>query len=259
MRHYAWLCALLLIGLGMACAPIQAVITPTAPPPIASPTAAPAPVIPTPGPVTFATADGTTLTGTLYGAGSTALILSNMGDNDPAAWEREAPLFAKEGYMVLTYSFRYPARTARFTATMAKQTVDDLQAAVAFVRAQGAKTIVLLGASLGGMATAKVAASIQPAAMVVISAPADLLEFDFQVSAAELVAITMPKLLIASEDDTIVPSAATQQMFDLAAEPKEMVVYPGSAHGVQLFATNAAAELRQRLLTFVKTNAPVSE
>jgi esterase/lipase len=249
-RHYlGWVLLSCLLG---ACTLVQAPMTPPAPAPVAASTI-------TPEAVTFVTTDGVTLTGTLSGTGATALILSNMGDNDPTAWEGEAPRFAEEGYLVLTYGFRYPSHTNRFTAAMANQTVDDLQAAVAFVRTRGAETIVLVGASLGGMATAKVAARIQPAAVVVISSPADLLEFDFQVTVDELAAITAPKLLIASQDDTIVPSSATQQMFDLATEPKAIQIYPGSAHGVQLFATEQAADLRQRLLAFVQAHAPTTE
>lgn len=258
MRHRHALCAVLLGFLLTACTLVQAPVVPattamTTPIAFATPTAI------MPEAVTFATTDGVTLTGTLYGAGATALILSNMGDNDPTAWEGEAPLFAEQGYLVLTYSFRYPMRTNRFTAAMAKQTVDDLSAAVTFARTRGAQTIVLLGASLGGMATAKVAGTIQPAAMIVMSSPADLLEFDFQVTADDLAAITAPKLFIASQDDTIVPSSATQQMVDLAANPKEIHLYPGSAHGIQLFTTEQADDLRRRLLAFVKRYAPPAD
>lgn len=258
MRHRHYLYAVLVGCWVTACTLVQAPL-PQEATVAAPPTAVITPTAVTPEAVTFVTADGITLSGTLYGAGATALILSNMGDNDPTAWEREALRFAEEGYLVLSYRFRYPPRTNRFTAAMANQTVDDLQAAVTFARTRGAQTIVLLGASLGGMATAKVAASIQPAAMVVISAPADLLEFDFQVTADELAAITAPKLFVASQDDTIVPNAATQQMFDLAAEPKEMQLYPGSAHGVQLFTTEQAPDLRRRLLAFVQIHAPPAE
>lgn len=258
MRRRSALCWVLLTCVLTACTPVQAPVAPAATA-VTTPITVVTPTAIMPEAVTFATTDGVTLTGTLYGAGATALILSNMGDNDPTAWAGEAPLFAEQGYLVLTYSFRYPLRTNRFTAAMAKQTVDDLSAAVTFVRTRGAETIVLLGASLGGMATAKVAATIQPAAMIVMSSPAALLEFDLQVTADELSAITAPKLFIASQDDTIVPSAATQQMYDLAAEPKEIHLYPGSAHGVQLFTTEQAADLRQRLLAFVKMAAPPAD
>jgi hypothetical protein len=104
MRCHYHFCYLLLGCFVAACTPIRAVITPTAVTPIATPTAVVTTTLSTPEPVTFVTTDGITLTGTLYGAGTTALILSNMGDNEPAAWDREASLFAEQGYLVLKIS-----------------------------------------------------------------------------------------------------------------------------------------------------------
>src|SRR5262245_60901106 len=92
----------------------------TAPPAVSSATApALLPTLATPTlaarrTVNFAASDGTQLTGTLYGAGATAVVLSNMGDNDPAPWDAFAPQLADRGYMVLTYKYRYPTNTSRF-------------------------------------------------------------------------------------------------------------------------------------------------
>jgi pimeloyl-ACP methyl ester carboxylesterase len=256
----------LLTGLLLAACGAQS----TAPSPGATalvPTAAPA-AIATPAPtqleptakpavraVTFSAAD-VTLTGTLYGGGTTAIILSNMGDNDPSTWEAFAPKLAARGYTVLTYTFRYPSNTSKFDSGMANHTVDDLRAAIAFVHEQGAQKLVLMGASLGGMATAKAAAVEKPTAIVILSAPVDLLEFEFQVAKSELEAITAPKLFIGSEDDKTVPFDETRQMFDLAPDPKELHTYPGAAHGVQLFATDHSDDLEQRLIAFITSNAP---
>src|SRR5258706_7156160 len=84
--------------------------------------------------VFFSTVDGARLTGRLFGAGATGVVLSNMGDNDPAAWEGFAPALADRGLLVLTYSFRYPLRTDAFTPAMARGTVADLTAAVDYLR-----------------------------------------------------------------------------------------------------------------------------
>ena len=229
----------------------------------ASPTAvapAPTPASPSPTPaprtVTFPAADGTILSGTLYGAGTSAVILSNMGDNDPAPWQAFAPLLAERGYTVLTYSFRFPARSPTFTSAMAQQSFDDLRAAITFVRAAGARRVALVGASLGGMASAKAAASEHADALVVLAAPVDLDAFDFHVEAGELRAIDAPKLLIGSKSDTTVPFADTQRMYDLAGDPKQLYTYPGSAHGVKLLAGEHAADLRDRLIAFISAHVP---
>jgi uncharacterized protein len=238
---------------------------PSAAPAVSSP-AAPATVLPTlaaptpasPRAVSFAAADGVELNGTLYGAGATAVVLSNMGDNDPAPWDGFAPQLANRGYMVLTYKYRYPSNTSRFDSGMANHTLSDLRAAIAFVRGAGAQHLVLLGASLGGMATAKAAAIEKPAAMIVMAAPVDLAEYDYRVTPDELRSIAVPKLFIASEGDRTVPLAETKRMFELAGDPKEFHWYPGSAHGVQLFKTERADDLAQRLIAFITANAPAT-
>lgn len=258
MKTNKFTCSIVVFVL-FGCTPIRAPLPPeaTVPPPTA--TALRLPTSSSPEEVSFTAADGTTLKGTLYGSGRIALVLSNMGDNDPTAWDTLVPLLVERGYLVLTYNFRYPTRTATFTSTMANQTVDDLHAAVTFVQERGAEKLVLIGASLGGMATAKVAATTQISAMIIMAAPADLLEFDFLVEAGELAAVTAPKLFIGSQDDTTVPMTATQHMFELAAEPKELHIYDSSAHGLQLLTTNHAVDLYQRLIDFIVANAPSAE
>jgi esterase/lipase len=178
-----------------------------------------------------------------------------MGDNDPSLWDAFAPTLAARGYIVLTYKFRYPTNSSTFDSGMANHTLDDLRAAVAFVRRQGAQKLVLVGASLGGMATAKAAAVEKPAAIVIMASPVDLAAFDFRVEESELNVITGPKLFIGSKGDKTVPFAETQRMFDLSPEPKELQSYPGSAHGVHIFQTEHGDDLRERLIAFIMSSA----
>jgi len=247
--------ALLLAACGAPSAAPPAASSSTAPPvllPVSTPT------LPAPNAVSFAAADGTQLAGTLYGAGATAVVLSNMGDNDPAPWDAFAPQLADRGYMVLTYKYRYPTNTSRFDSGMANHTLDDLRAAIAFVRGAGAQRLVLVGASLGGMATAKAAAIEKPVAMIVMATPVDLAEYDYRVTPDELRSVEAPKLFIASEGDRTVPFAETKRMFELAGDPKEFHSYPGAAHGVQLFKTEHADDLAQRLVAYITANAPAT-
>jgi uncharacterized protein len=231
----------------------------TAPPPTAipaPPTAIPAPTRTGPRAVIFKTGDGAELHGTLYGHGDTAIVLSNMGDNDPAPWEAFAPQLAARGYSVLTYAYRYPMNASGFDNLRARQTLDDLRAAIAFVRAEGAQHLALVGASLGGMITAKAAGEAKAIALIVMAAPVDLPTFDFRVEPAELQALDMPKLFVGSEQDRNVPLADTQRMYDLTPDPKDFHSYPGTAHGTQLFQGPSADDLTRRLIDFVSTHAP---
>ena len=247
--------ALLLAACGAPGAAPSAASSATAPP--ALPTVS-TPTLAGPRAVSFAAADGVELTGTLYGAGATAVVLSNMGDNDPASWDAFAPLLADRSYMVLTYKYRYPTNASRFDSGMANHTLDDLRAAIAFVGSAGAQRLVLVGASLGGMATAKAAAIEKPVAMIVMAAPVDLVEYDYRVTPDELRSVEAPKLFIASEGDRTVPFAETKRMFELANDPKEFHSYPGAAHGVQLFKTEHGDDLMQRLVAFITANAPAT-
>jgi len=248
--------ALFLAACGAPGAAPEAISSATTPPPILPPPATPTPA--SPRAVSFAAADGAQLIGTLYGAGATAVVLSNMGDNDLAPWEAFAPRLADRGYLVLTYKYRYPTNSSRFDSGMANHTLDDLRAAIAFVRGAGAQRLVLLGASLGGMATAKAAADEKPVAMIIMAAPVDLAAYDYRVAPNELQSIAAPKLFIASEGDRTVPFADTKRMFELASDPKELHSYPGSAHGLQLFKTEHGDDLTQRLVAFITANAPAT-
>ena len=89
--------------------------------------------------------------------------------------ERSRRCWRTRGYLVLSYSFRYPMRTNRFTEAMARGTVPDLLGAIAYVRGLGATRVVLIGASLGGIAVGKVAGASGAAAVVVLASPQELL------------------------------------------------------------------------------------
>jgi alpha/beta superfamily hydrolase len=154
--------------------------------------------------------------------------------------------------MVLGYDFRGFGQSLG-TFDPATTLVEDLQAAVAFVRQQGATSIILLGASMGGMATAKVAASEKVAAVAILSAPLDW--NGLSISDEELKATSVPKLFINSEQDSYANS--TTHMYNVSSPPKELHLYPGNAHGTDIFfLAEFGDDLTQRLVTFFLKYAP---
>jgi pimeloyl-ACP methyl ester carboxylesterase len=218
-------------------------------PPAISPSAANPAAKEGPRVVTFVSDDGVTLSGTLYGSGASAIIFSHMFPTDQTSWTPLAKDLAGRGFLVLTYDFRGYG-TSQGTKDVSK--IDhDLRAAVAFVRAQGAVKLVLVGASMGGMATAKVAAVEKPAAVVIMSAPQSFM--GLAVSDDEVKAITAPKLFIGSEQDGA--TSTTLHMFDVAPEPKDKHVYPGSGHGTYIFDSEYGADLTQRIIQFIETSS----
>jgi fermentation-respiration switch protein FrsA (DUF1100 family) len=134
-----------------------------------------------------------------------------------------------------------------------------LAAAIRFVRTRGARQIVLVGASLGGMASlmnAGIQAGLQDlAGVVVISSPQQAP--NFAIRTEEITAITPPKLFVASKLDTTVPFSATMALYDIASQPKTLHAYDGAAHGTDLLKTADHTDLVQRILDFVVQSMPI--
>lgn len=196
-------------------------------------------------PVAFTTADGLTLRGQLHGRGQNWVILSNMSDSPPTIWDPLLPGLLEQGYRVLTYDYR--GRGGSDGRPSFPAAADDLRAAVDFARAQGAERVALVGASLGGMAVGNVAAEGEFAAAVILSAPTGT--SGFEVPDAALAASEAPKLFVNSEGDRFIED--TRHMFAAAGEPKTLQIYPGNAHGTDLFATEHGPDLINLLLEFL--------
>jgi dienelactone hydrolase len=196
-----------------------------------------------------------TLSGTLYGRGTTAVIFSNRSDNGQESWAMMAERAAQAGYLALTFDYRAWRGNGQFDLELLNRADADLLAAAEFVRAEGAQSIALVGASLGGIASAKDTAEIAPAALIIIGSPMGNPALTIKVEPAEL-QNDVPKLFIASAADTLVPAADTQEMYGLAAEPKTYFEYPGSAHATDLLLGSEAEAVAQKLLDFLLAHAP---
>jgi alpha-beta hydrolase superfamily lysophospholipase len=199
--------------------------------------------------IQFDTPDGATITGELYGSGETAVIFSVMGDCSPG-WREFAQLTAAQGIATLTYLWRGCRENGNVDNNEMKKFVDDLRGAITFMQKQGAKKIILAGASLGGVASAKLAAESHADGLIILASPAEIPQWGFKIEAAD-VNTKIPKLFISAEHDDTVSIDKTRALFDLAAEPKEWQIYPGSAHGTNLFETENKEELQKRILNFI--------
>ena len=236
---------LLLAACGSKTVPKQAAtITPT-------PVIAPIPTLPNiPGvAVHFSTQDHLQLDGLLYGHGSTtAIICSHQHPGSKEDWYDSAPWFAARGFMVLAYDFRgWGESQGPFEVSKLDK---DVFAAITFVHSRGAKKVILLGASMGADISLIAAAETQVAGVIALSP-----EYLFGLSDTQIRAIFAPKLLINSINDSYV--ADTQQMFQQARPPKALHLYPGNAHGVDIFGADNGQDLIARILAFVNSYAPL--
>jgi len=200
--------------------------------------------------VHFTTQDHVRLAGLLDGhGGMTAIVCSHMWPSSKADWFAAAPWLAARGFLVLAYDFRGLGDSQGQADFF--ELDKDLIAAIAFVQSLGAEKVVLLGASGGGAITLKVAAKVRVAAVITLSAD----YFAAAPTQQEVLAITAPKLFVSSQNDAYIHD--TIQIFTWAKQPKELYLYPGSAHGTNLFETEYRQDVIERIIVFTDRYAPL--
>ena len=216
----------------------------------ALPTSSPTPFVPVAEEVTFSTEDGVKLAGTFYKGSSTAVVMSHMSGGSRADWRDVPELLAERGYTVLAFDFR--GRGASEGGYDPPASNVDLLAAVDYVKSRGADRLVLAGASMGAMASAKVAAASQADAVVLVAGTTSW--SGLEVLDTELAAIKAPLLVISSEGDGYIDG--TLHFYDAAGGPKEKHIYQGAAHGTDLM-DEYGEDFRERIISFMMANVPV--
>ncbi|GER85989.1 hypothetical protein KDW_01510 [Dictyobacter vulcani] len=202
--------------------------------------------------VHFKTSDNINLAGSLYGSGKIFVICSHELHTNKTIWaESGIPQhLASLGYQVLAYDFRGNGDSEGTSDPSILAT--DLRAAIAFVKKQGATKIVLLGSSMGGTASLKVAANTSVAAVITLSSPE---AFATNVTDDDVKAIKAPTLFVNSRYDTYVDD--TTHMYSIARNPKELHIYENALHGTAIFGDKDSDDLTQRIITFITHYAPI--
>ncbi len=259
--HSKWAVIVLVVALVAGCSgsvetPTAVTSAPTAvPSTVAPPSATTAPQTETPAPqaeqVSFTSEDGVKLAGRFYPAdGGTAVIFTHMGLTDQSSWQDFAAQVANQGIPALTFDFRcYGVSECAGSNLMLH--LKDMNAAIDFLRGRGYQSMICVGASLGSNVCAAIALREELAGMVLIAGqkPTRMAGKSFPES---LVDPEMPKLYIVTEQDRFEPVRADiREMYDQSPEPKQLKVFPGTAHGTELFDTQYADEFRQVLLDFI--------
>ena len=207
----------------------------------------------------FRAADGTRLVGHRFGGkrpgARTAVVLAHMSEGDLCSWLPYARSLAAQGLFVFPFDFRgHGFSKGRENHRRAP---GDVVAAVRAIRSLGARKVVVVGASLGGIAALMAAPAIRPAltGVVAVSAPAAIPgELDALPAARRL---TVPTLYLAAEDDRNGPydfAADARALHDATAtQSKRLELVPGSLHGT--FLVMGSPAVRQALLEFVRRPA----
>ncbi len=192
--------------------------------------------------IRFRTEDSEDLWGSVFGQGEIAIILSHMRGRDQSSWFPFARLASESGYKVLTFDFRGYGKS---TGTKNTRMDRDLEAAVAYVRAYGAKQVILIGASMGGTASIELAPEVEVQAVAALSPPTS---FGRVNALGAVKSMLIPLLLIVAENDP--PFTGDARSLETAAAATQFLELPGQQHGTNLFSEHSD-QISGILLSFI--------
>lgn len=114
--------------------------------------------------VTFPTQDGGLVVADRYGHGDRGVVLAHGGRFDKESWQKQAQILAQAGFRVLAIDFRGhgQSRGGKRTGPDDEGTRFDVLAAIRYLRATGARTVSVVGASFGGGAAAEASVEAEP-------------------------------------------------------------------------------------------------
>jgi pimeloyl-ACP methyl ester carboxylesterase len=207
---------------------------------------------PPPRHVSFPTPDGGLVCADQYGDGERGVVLAHGGRFDKESWAPQARWLAARGFRVLAIDFRGygQSRGPGQSDPLGAPLHLDVLAAVRYLHSAGARSVSVVGGSMGGSAAADAAITALPGEIerVVLlaataSGPSDRIQGR--------------KLFIVARDDAAASSTPRlvriREQFEKAKPPKELVVLEGSAHAQFLFGTDQGERLLREILRFLET------
>lgn len=206
----------------------------------------------------FPARDGVSLVGAIVGQGPVGVVLLHEYPGPMCGWWPYAVYLANHGVQALLFDFRCAGLSSCPTHGRADP-VADAAGAMRVLRSRGARSIALVGASLGGVVALIAGGLLNPAAIVDLSGERDLtglLPGPRLNSYAAAARLRVPALFAVARDDRFVSVADMRAIYDHArSRVKRLVVLPtGSEHGWDMLQTIGGSwtRLAPELLSFVK-------
>ena len=199
--------------------------------------------------VSFPTEDGGVVFAEVYGTSDRAIVLAHGGRFNKESWAEQARTLVTAGFEALAIDCRGYGKSH---GPGDKDPMDaplqfDVLAAVRYLHQNGAKTVSIIGGSMGGGAAGDASIASKPGEidrLILLGAapngPAEKLK--------------SPILIIVARDDTSGDGPrlpGIQKQFDKAPQPKELIVLDGSAHAQYLFQTDQGKRVMQEILRFL--------
>lgn len=179
--------------------------------------------------VSFPTRDGWTIHADLYGTGDRCVVLVHGGRFEKASWEKQADTLVKVGFCALAIDLRGfgLSKEGPESARSDFGSPLDVLASVRYLHEHGARTVSVVGASMGGDAAEGALGEAKPGEIDRVV----LLGHGAYGPPEKLMG---RKLFIVSRDD-LGPGdkprlAKIRAQYEKAPEPKELVILEGSAH-----------------------------
>lgn len=201
------------------------------------------------GDMRFRAADGTRLVGHRFGRSRTVVVLAHEFRGNLCDWAPYGRRLARLGLEAFAFDFRNWGQSQTRPYRNGQAQGADVAAAVRLVRAQGAKKVFLVGASLGGSAVLAAGTTVRPQVdgVVSVSGAADLAG-----AVASVPRLRAPVLFLAGKYDTDF-AADAQRLYDAAgSSDKTLKILGRGEHGVELVAASPSA--RSLIERFVRTH-----
>ena len=186
--------------------------------------------------VSFQTSDGGHVFANLYGKGDHAVVLAHGAIFDKESWHKQAQTLAENGFRVLAMDFRGYGKSKAGTQEGALH--PDVLGAVLSVRQNGAKTVSVVGGSMGGGAAARASAASKPGEI-------DRLILLAHEPVSQPEKLKGRKLFLVSAGDGI--RTRVEQQYNSATQPKKLIVLDGNAHAQHIFKTKHSEELMKHI------------
>jgi pimeloyl-ACP methyl ester carboxylesterase len=199
--------------------------------------------------VSFPTADGGVIYADVYGQGDRGVVLAHGGRFNKESWEQQARTLASAGFRVLALDFRgYGKSKGPGDAHPMDAPLHlDVLAAVRYLRETGAKSVSIVGGSMGAGAAGDASIASRPGQIDRLV----LLGGSPNGPAEKLKSAT---LFIVARDDSSGDGPRLpriQEQYQKAPEPKALIILNGSAHAQYLFQTDQAGRVMREILKFL--------
>ncbi|MGH7687964.1 MAG: alpha/beta hydrolase [Candidatus Dormibacteria bacterium] len=165
------------------------------------------------------------------------MVLAHEYMANMCGWVAYAQHLRDRGYRALAFDSR-------------SHVSDEVSAAAAVLRHDGATRIVLMGASMGGTASlvAAASASADVSAVAALSAPASFMGLDGTGAVRQL---TIPVLFMAAQDNGEFPGDARTMYAACPSAHKQLQIISGGDHGTAMLRGSQASQALSLLDGFI--------